>query len=208
MREQCHFQSGQSIILREIWKNRIWSARPAIVVQDEPELMAFYIPNGTICKEPKTLAGNRVTVESRVRSEWILEDEEWSEPGRLKLIIPDTSYSVLIFWNAEGGSQRLWYINLEDPIQRTSHGYDYIDQLLDIIATPDLSEWHWKDEDELEEAVITGLITPGKAATMRVISEQVVNWLQSGQSPFNGWENWQPDSSWQIPILPDGWDTV
>lgn len=208
MREQPHFQPGQTIVLREIWQDNVWSARPAIVVQDEPELIALYIPIGTLCKEPTTPEGNRVTVESRVRSEWLLKDVESFEESRLKLIIPGTNYSVIIFRNPENGRQSSWYINLEDLIQRTVLGYDYIDQLLDIIVSLDLSEWHWKDEDELEEAVTAGLVSREKATAMYAEGEQVVKWLQSGKSPFNGWEKWRPDPSWGIPVLPKGWETI
>lgn len=97
---------------------------------------------------------------------------------------------------------------MEDPIRRTALGYDYIDQFLDIVVNPDLSEWYWKDDDELKEAVSVGLISSEKAAIMRVEGKQAVEWLISGTSPFNGWENWQPAPTWSIPALPKGWDMI
>jgi len=208
MREQAPFQYGQTILLREVWQNQVLSARPEIVVQDRAKLLISYLPNGTMLKQPRTPGGSRVTPRSRNRSEWLLIDTEWGFGGRLRLVIPDTNYSMLIFFNTEDHSQRAWYINMEDPICGTALGYDYIDQLLDIIVYPDLSEWYWKDEDELEEAVSIGLISYQKALKLRVEGEKVIQWLQSGTSPFNGWENWRPDPSWQIPILPLGWDTI
>jgi predicted RNA-binding protein associated with RNAse of E/G family len=208
MRKQPHFRAGQTILFREIWQDRVWSARPEIVVQDRPELTASYLPHGTLLKQPRTPDGGRVTVENRVRAEWVLQDVEWVWGGRLRLSIPGSHYSVLIFRNPEDGSQQSWYINLEDTIRCTVLGYDYIDQLLDIILSPDLSTWHWKDENELDEAVRFGLITAEKAAAMRTEGKKTVKWLQSGISPFNGWEDWRPNPSWQIPTLPVGWDII
>lgn len=209
MEDQSCFQAGQTVILREMWDGKIWSARPAIVVQDNPGLMAFYIPAGTVSRRRTASDGSPATVDNRVRSEWILSEEfEQPEHERLKLTIPGSGYSVIIFGDFRAGTLSLWYINLEEPIGRTRFSYDYIDLLLDVIASPDLSEWRWDDEDELEKVVKAGLISPLKVATLYREGERVVAWLQSGKSPFNGWEKWCPDPSWQIPTLPVGWDVI
>ena len=131
------FNQGQTIVFKESWKGRVRSVRPMFVVQDKPNLMAFYMPLHTVWKQP--------TEPDRLRSEWTLKDTELGLTV-LRLAIPNFAYSVLFFWNADG-SQRCWYINLEDPLQRTEYGFDYTDMLLDIIATPDLTSWRWDDED-------------------------------------------------------------
>ena len=210
MRKQSYFQPGQTILLRELWQGNVWSARPAIVVQDEPELIILYIPagTGTNWKRAIALDGTPATIENRLRSGWLLEDVEWLGFDLLRMTIPGANYSVLIFWNTDDGSLQRWYINLEDPLRRTALGFDYIDQLLDIIATPDLTSWHWEDEDELEEAISLGLISSARADALRREGEKAIAWLQSGNSPFNGWEKWRPDPLWQIPVLPEGWDTI
>jgi predicted RNA-binding protein associated with RNAse of E/G family len=97
---------------------------------------------------------------------------------------------------------------LEDPLHCTALGFDFLDQFLDIIVKPDLSGWHWKDEDELAEAVELGLISKERAAAMRAEGEKVALWIQSGKSPFNGWEKWRPDPAWKAPVLPEGWDKI
>ncbi|MDP2920648.1 MAG: hypothetical protein Q8O43_10590 [Dehalococcoidia bacterium] len=66
----------------------------------------------------------------------------------------------------------------------------------------------WKDEDEFEEAIALGLISPAKARELRAEGERVVRLLQSGKSIFSGWENWRPDPRWQVPVLPEGWDIL
>jgi hypothetical protein len=206
--QQSFFRPGQTVVIREIWRGKVWSARPEIVVQDKPDLLASHLPPETICIYPKTLKGERVTPRNRARMEYILKDEPRPDYHRLRLTIPGANYSVFIFWDLPDMSQRSWYINLEDPLRRTVIGFDYLDQILDVIIKPDLSGWSWKDEDEFAEAVNLGLISQEKAVGLRVEGERVANWIQSGKSPFNGWEKWRPDPSWKVLVLPAGWDKI
>jgi hypothetical protein len=205
---QSVFNPGQTIVLREIWRGKLWSARPEIVVQDKPELLALYVPPGTIWNRPQALDGKRVTAVNRAHSEWKLHEEAWTGSFRLRMTIPGADYSVLIFWDAPYTGRYSWYINLEDPLRRTAGGFEYMDQILDIIVSSDLSSWHWKDKDEFQEAVFLGMISTEKADTMRREGKKVVEWLQSGKSPFNSWENWVPERLWGIPVLPLGWETI
>ncbi len=124
------------------------------------------------------------------------------------MAIPGASYSVLLFRNLEDNELKAWYINLEEPLHRSRLGYDFFDLFLDIIVSPDLAEWYWDDEDELEEAVNIGLIAKEKVSEMYTEGNKAVNWLQSGKSPFNEWENWQPNPSWMVPVIPEGWDII
>jgi hypothetical protein len=207
VRKSGYFSPGQNIVLRQLWQDRIWSAGPEIVVQDTPELLVLYIIPGALCKLPRNLSDGRVKPYSRVSGEFIVKDVVWSDFFCLRLKIPSTDYSVEIFRDLDM-SFRAWYINMESPFRRVASGFEYVDEELDIVIKPDLSSWRWKDEDELAEAVALGQITPVRASYLRKEGERVVKWLQSGKSPFNGWENWRPDPSWGVPVLPEGWDEI
>ncbi len=203
-----YFAPGQAILLRELWRGRVWSARPELVVQDTPDLLALFICPGAVFKFPSTPEGGRPTPLTRANCDWQMVDSPWvGQTGCLRLTIPGNDYSVLLFRN-DDGSLRGWYINFEDPLIRTARGFDYMDQVLDIIVKPDLLTWHWKDEDELEQCLALGLISPQRARAMHEEGKQVVALLQSGMSIYNGWENWKPDPAWVSPVLPDGWDKV
>ena len=83
-----------------------------------------------------------------------------------------------------------------------------MDQLLDVVIDPDLS-WRWKDEDELREAIELGLMSQGGAEAVRREAERAIERLEARQPPFcDGWETWQPDPTWPLPTLPDGWDRL
>jgi len=126
----------------------------------------------------------------------------------LRLAIPGAGYSVILFWNYPQMTMRHWYINMEDAMHRTPLGFDLNDNFLDIIVQPDLSSWSWKDEDEFAEAIDLKLISQEKAGEMRLEGEKAANWIQSGKSPFNAWENWRADPAWKAPVLPEGWDVI
>jgi predicted RNA-binding protein associated with RNAse of E/G family len=187
---------------------RVRRATPYIVVRDTPELIVLYVPGNTVIKYPLTPDGKRTGPSHRVNSEWVLTDYIFDKSSMLRLAIPGAGYSVIVFWDYPSMRHDIWYINLEEPLRRIASGFELNDQFLDVLITPDLSGWRWKDEDEFAEAIELGLISKQKAAAIRVEGERVAIWIQSGKSPFNGWENWRPDPSWQVPVLPADWDKL
>jgi hypothetical protein len=208
MSDNGYFTPGQPIMFREPWQGKIWRAGSSIMVQDSPELIAFYSPLGTVIKYPLTPDGQRVKPHQKKRLEWVLTDLKSDKYPSLRLSIPGAGYSVILFWFHPQMTQRFWYINLEDPMRRTEFGFDLTDNFLDVIVEPDLSAWRWKDEDEFAEAIELGIISPQKAKAIRAEGERAAKWIQSGKSPFNRWVNWRPDPAWKAPILPDGWDRL
>jgi len=203
------FEPGRTVVLRYLWDGKIWSASPAIVVQDKPELVALYLPSGTIAGKHKTLVGKPVTIENLINSEWTISEEpDFPEYDRLMLTVPGSYFSIILFKNYKENRAYTWYINLEEPVVRTENGFDHIDLVLDAIVSPDFSEWRWDDEDELEVVVKAGLISASKAELLYVEGKKAVEMLQSGESIFNVWERWHPEPSWALPVLPAGWDII
>ena len=132
MNDMFRFKPGQTVLCREFWQEELWSERPEIVVQDTLELLALYLHPNTIINQPVSLNGDRATYLDRLNLSWTLTKAPWIGLRRLRLSIPGAFYSVLLFWN-EDNSLRAWYINLEEPLHRTSQGFDYIDLFLDIL---------------------------------------------------------------------------
>jgi hypothetical protein len=191
------FRSGDTVVLREIWRGRVWKARPWIVVHDRPEQLVLYIPKGAPTKIPP---GSGIP-----RDEWHLEDGVWTRDA-LRLTTPGESHSVLLWW--EAGTFEGWYVNLERPLTRGDLGFDYLDRELDINVRPDRS-WELLDEDEFEEAQRLGVIEPEEATAVRAEAERVVGSIEAWQPPFcDGWESWRPNPSWNVPTLPPGWEIV
>lgn len=199
------WQAGDHILLREVHQGRVWAARPAVVVQDTEELVATYLAPGTRWQRPVARDGGRLRAPE---DGWRLEEATWHGSRMLYLITPGAAHSIHLWWLAPDWRFGGWYVNLQEPIRRGPLGFDYLDQLLDIVIEPDLS-WRWKDEHEIDEATANGLVTRAWAAAVRREGKRVIARLEGRQSPFSdGWEEWQPDPAWPIPALPAGWDAV
>ena len=202
------WSSGSQILYREVAHGKVWTARPVTVIQDAQDLVALLIGTGThwkICT-PADPGADLLSCKANLRP-WQLNDAVWSFGDTLVLISPGKRHAVYVTWD---GQQEFvgWYVNLQEPIRRTSLGFDYLDQELDIVVSPDL-QWRWKDRDHLEEAQRLGLYTPEQAGDIVQEGLQVVDDMRRKAVPFDGsWNDWKPPSDWTIPSLPDGWDQV
>jgi hypothetical protein len=196
------FRPGTSIALREVWRGRVFAARPTIVVEDHPERTMLLLPGGVRCGLPIGADGRELRLPDR---SWRLEVRPRGDQPILSFAWPDTPYSVLL-WTAEE-DRRVWYVNLQDPLARSAIGFDTVDHVLDVVVELDRSSWRWKDEDELAEAVDQGLFTPAEASDFRDWGERAVERILSMEPPFDRtWDTWRPDPAWGVPELPDGWD--
>jgi hypothetical protein len=206
MRSKSHWHRGDQILLRGIWKGKIWFAIVAYVVQDTDDLVALYWRMGT----PNRLPGWRITGKDFLTKEQPkLKPSTWTHTNLLMLVKPGAAHSVELLWDGETGEFLCWYINLQEPYRRTPMGFDTMDLALDIVISPDRSRSRWKDEDEFNELIELGLISPTQAQLVRNEGETVIHLAENNKPPFcDGWENWQPPEDWPIPDFPDEWDVL
>ena len=198
-------QQGDQIVLREVFRGRIWSGRPYTIVEDTPRRLITYIGAGMRWMRPVRRDGSVIHGHEL---HWTLREAVWPIEA-LRIVTPCRHHSVLLLWTEGFGKHLKWYVNLEDPLTRSATGFDYLDQLLDIEIAPDLSAWNWKDEDELEDAVANGLMTSQKADLIRAEGIQVIKDLDDRAPPFDEpWHLWRPDHQWKTSGLPDGWDDL
>ncbi len=200
------WSGNKTILLRGVSRQIIWFAMPVVVVRDSPELIALYWRAGTPNKIPeKRLTPMELLTNQKVN----LMDRTWEETDVLMLVTPGASHAVYAMWESGHSRFRCWYVDLQDPLRRTSLGFDTMDHLLDIVISPDRAKWRWKDEDEFREAVEIGLYSMEKASAIRAEGKRVIKLLETNQSPFfDGWERWSPPSEWQRPVFPDDWDRM
>lgn len=194
--------------MREWVCGRIWTAVPCTVVEDSPGLVALWVPPGTNWMRCQDADGSRPAPRHRAECDWVLrEDTTWPGSGRLRLTVPEKPYSVWLFWKPYYTEIDQWYVNLEIPQHRTAIGFDYLDQLLDVVVSPDRLTWKWKDEDEVQAAIELELMSAADVRALRRAGMEAVSLLQSEQPPFqSSWANWRPDPVWTAPALPKRWD--
>lgn len=191
--------------MRGTLKGKLWWACPVYVVKDAPEIIALYWRVGTPTRSPKW----RPTVHDELNNHIELEDRNWTLHDILSLHLPGASHSIELMWVDGTHNLRCWYVHLQEVLRRTSIGFDTMDQMLDIVIDPDLSEWHWKDEDEFSEAEEIGVYSHAQASAIRAEGERVIGMVQANASPFcDGWETWVPPAGWTTPQFPKGWEDV
>ena len=200
------WETGQIIIIREVWQNQVYSVVPLRVIEDKESWAALYLPPHTPCLWPVTDTGAAMRIP---QNKWILKSGKWTTSDVLFLVQPGSGYTAVGFWNNDYAFHS-WKINLERPMQRTNNGFDYMDQMLDVIIPADRKTWRWKDEDEVIEAKALGLFTEKQANDLYKLGEKALQSLLSNKSPFDkNWENWKPNPEWRTPIeIPSGWDQI
>jgi len=200
------WEPGQVIAIREIWQNKVYSVIPVRIVQDTFHWSALYLPPRTPCLWPHTREGMTIRIPT---DDWVLDGDAWTSSDVLFLVQPGSGYTAVGFWDDEYNFHS-WKINLEQPMRRTLTGFDYMDQLLDIVLSADRSTWHWKDEDEVHMAQSMGIFTKEQVNGLYKLGEHALQAILANAPPFDGdWENWEPDPSWRVPLdLPQGWEQV
>jgi hypothetical protein len=204
------WHSGDHIVLREVMNGGIWAAQPVTVVQDAPDLLALHMAAGTLWRVARNPGGSRPDVTVALPgSRWQLVESRWVGGDALYLTRPGAAHAVWAMWNEGDASLAYWYINLQEPLRRTALGFDFLDHILDIVVSSDLSSWCWKDEERLQRAVAVGAIPAANARAIRAEGERALELVKARRPPFNcGWEKWAPPVEWPIPRLPDGWDVL
>ncbi|MPZ48826.1 MAG: DUF402 domain-containing protein [Dehalococcoidia bacterium] len=211
MTTQNIWRPGDTIVVQDVWRGRLWTARPMTVVVDDGQHLALWSPKGTVWKG-STTPPSRPRPEERLERilqcldlcDWILQDRSL-EMDLMWLLEPDIGYSVTLNWTGSGqpGS---WYVNLQEPFERSHQGIRTMDLMLDVIVRRD-GTWSWKDEEEFEAAVERGLLSSGKAAWLRDQAMQAIANVTSQETMFTQpWLGWRPDPAWGIPVLPEGWE--
>jgi len=86
------WDEGDSVLLREIFRGRLWTARPATVAAVRDNLVAVYLAPGTIFTVPADTSrdGNL----ERLAQGWELGDHEWRRGRTLHLQRPDVAHAI------------------------------------------------------------------------------------------------------------------
>src|SRR5688500_16321414 len=119
------WQAGDQVILREIFRNRIWTVRPLTVAHASDELIALYLAPRTVFKVPAFT--HRREQLRRLRDGWSLYDYEWTRVRCLYLLMPHVAHAIHLWWRAPDWRFGGWYVNLQEPIRPTPVGYDTMD---------------------------------------------------------------------------------
>jgi hypothetical protein len=210
------FVAGATVVRRDVYGGRIWSATPKRVIADDGySLVLARWPGVRMMGPVSWVASHRDgTGAQRLRAvrelasgHWDLAPWIWSETTVLTLCEHGKSYSVERFLDADQ-NLRCWYVNFQRPYLRTGLGVDTFDLLLDLVVEPD-GKYTWKDEDEYRHARRLRVVRDADHIRVLQAREEVVELLERRQGPFaDSWQAWKLDPSWPLPRLPRGWQAA
>jgi hypothetical protein len=118
-------QEGEAVVRREVWHGEPKVGWAGIVVEDTPELLAIYMPEGSPFGFAADFFG--------APHPWSHRDR-WEGHGVLQLQRPGEMHAVWVFWHGPEREFRGWYVNLQEPFRRTRLGLDTQDLELRIRA--------------------------------------------------------------------------
>lgn len=205
------WQPGEVVAWRGIYRERIWHAIPATVVKDtEQETVLSFVP-GAVCMVEEMYPKGKLDGKRRwdfIEQNWTLAPFTWHTNRALIVFEPQKFYATVYFWNHASDNFIGCYVNFQLPFQRKPRSLDALDLDLDLVIDPDHS-FHWKDIDDYEKGIETGIILPDWAAEIESAKEDVLHRLEKRSYPFDfSWQNWHPDPGWANAALPPDWDKV
>jgi Protein of unknown function (DUF402) len=188
-------ERGEAIVRREVWRGHPKVAWGGVVVEDTPELLALYMPEGSPLRFADDFFG--------APHPWSHHDR-WEGHGVLQLQRPGEMHAVWVFWHGPRREFRGWYVNLQEPFRRTSRGFDTQDLELDLVVGLDGS-WRYKDNEKLDAWVDRGRWTEPEVAAIRREGAAIGAELDAGRRWWSDdWAGWEPEPAWTVPALPAG----
>jgi hypothetical protein len=172
-----------------------------LLVDETPSRVALFVAPGVRGKGPE--GGDRSDYVGQLLHGWQTRDHVWHTHRALRLTPFDAPYSVDHYWLHATGQFRGYQINLQEPLRRSRLGFDTLDHELDIWIAPDGS-WRWKDVESFERGVREGAFSQAEGAAVRTAADELAGRLD--ELIPTGWEAWEPNPDWPLPILPDGWE--
>jgi hypothetical protein len=191
------WRPGETIVHREVWRGAPWCACPVVVVEDMPGQLVTYLPEEAPFAFPASADGRPHPWGSK---------RSWHGHGVLMLRRPQEAYAVWHFWDGPDRRFAGWYLNLEEPIRRTTTGYDTQDLELDIWI-PVGEPWRFKDDEVLDERVRDGRYTPEQVAATRALGREIGAILDRGERWWDErWASFEPEPAWRGLGFPPGWE--
>lgn len=203
-----YWQTADTLIVRNIARSdgTVTTAIPTIVICDDAELLAVYIPRGTPFKNNWVIppARRANSVDAITPSAQRQYRNLVYQRNEIRLYLPGQAYSIGLIVD-EHDAFTAWYGNLEAPFIRTSLGIDTRDYALDVIAYPS-GQWQWKDEAEFTRRREVGIDSAEHQVRVRAAGWEFIARFERGAWPFNaGWQQWQAPTDWQVRQLPPDW---
>jgi hypothetical protein len=188
-----HFRRGERIVIREVLNDKVWTVRPVTVQEDSDTQIVTWLAPGTLIEYPVGVEHGRTCISMWLSGQWDLYEKEFLPPGVLRIAPRDAPFEVFAPITDDG--VQWWYVNFQQPLRRTPLGFDTMDEILDLVVSPDCRTWERKDVDEVELAFDMGFLSDSDAKRIEGNCRAVEESLARGDVPWDrSWGTWRPDS--------------
>ncbi len=193
---------GEPVLCRKLWHGAVMTAMPMRVIADAPARTVLYQAPDTAFRGGRTPAGTKIR---DLSAEWVPVGLVWAGGSLIRLIEPCQWQCVDVEFDATG-SFAGWYVNFQEPVRRTTLGFDTVDLVLDLVVAAD-NTWKLKDEDDFERAAAAGQLQQQSVQQVRAAAERMIRLVEAGGPPFSEkhWLTWRPPPHWTVPALPANW---
>lgn len=194
------WSEGDWVVRREVLDQGPWLGTFVMIIEDSPEHLVSYIPEGSPFGFPP---GNWPTPAGT--HPWFGRSG-WQGHGCLMIQRPGEDHAIWHFWGGRDREFLCWYINLQEAFRRTPVGYDTQDLELDLIVYPN-GQWALKDDELMDQRVAEGRWTAERVADIRADGRRIAARLEAGERWWpDDYRRWTPNPDWSVPQeLPAGW---
>ena len=177
---------------------------PMTVVQDDRNCLVAWLAAGTETLQARRPDGSdlRADKSTLFTGQRVGVRKAWKHNDVLRIAAAGEPWSVWLLWDCCTGEFKGWYGNLEAPLRRDGEMVLTRDLTLDLVVAPDRRHAR-KDEDELELALRAGWYSQEEVDAILAAAAELEDVIEAWGSPFcDGWEDFRPDPSWPLPVLP------
>jgi hypothetical protein len=184
------FAPGDQVVLREVLRGKVWTARPVTVLRDAIDAIVVLLRVGTSYDYPSGVQPSRLAEREWVSGEWELTTRRWYGHDIVRITAPGQPWDV---WWPAPHTKADWYVNFQEPLRRTPQGFDTLDHVLDLVVSRDLKECRWKDVEDFQRAQQLGILSADQAASIQREANKLVEQLAAGDVPW--------DTSWAVKAI-------
>jgi hypothetical protein len=179
VRSDSVLSPGEPVLCRKLWNGAVMTAIPMRVIADAPARTVLYLAPDTALRGARTRTGAKVR---DLSSGWVSMDLVWAGGSLIRLIEPGAWRCLDVLFDAAGNFDG-WYVNLQEPVRRTTLGFDTVDLVLDLEVAAD-GTWNRKDEEDFRRAALSGQLHMQTAQRVRAEAERMINVIGSGARPL------------------------
>lgn len=196
--------------LRWMHEAHVESAHPVYLLEESDDCVATWEPGSTVAMHStRPKGGPRGRNLEPGTPHTGFEQGVWRGDGVLRVYRPGQSWSTWRWLARDRTWSSTWYVNLEEPWERSATGFDTEDWILDVVVADDGASWRYKDEDELDWAASSGRFSAREIERIRQAGSDASAVVESRAWPFDAdWNRWLPHVGLPVPVLQPGWDSA